>query len=259
MMVMMINGVTWSWWSWGWEETWCWVGRSGCTCWGFWVYNIFLCSSVWSPMYSLVLVPLFLPNPSEVMDFLLYLYSQKISSRSMSPQASLRTKSPQLRITNKRAFLKDMFLTDTIYSSSACFMLLKIACFWEQNISLKVLSTMVAPNLVSKLMTVCFLLLSLILTDWSGTRAFGSVPTTPDPDTSAKASWYTWEAHVTHMGGVYTDYNQKKGLLFLVDISAPKKKKKLTPPPKRPQFAADTLPAPRPLPSWRPPPRGIFN
>ena len=37
---------------------------------------------------------------------------------------------------------------------------------------------------------------------------------------------------------------------FLVDISAPKKKKKFSPPPpqnQNPQFAADTLPAPRPL------------
>ena len=39
----------------------------------------------------------------------------------------------------------------------------------------------------------------------------------------------------------------------LLDISAPKKKN-LAPPPPIPKFAADTLPAPRPLPSWRPPP-----
>ena len=39
---------------------------------------------------------------------------------------------------------------------------------------------------------------------------------------------------------------------FLVDISAPKKKY-LAPPLKIPQFAADTLPAARPLPAFPPP------
>ena len=43
----------------------------------------------------------------------------------------------------------------------------------------------------------------------------------------------------------------------LVDVSAPKKIFS-HPPPKIPQFATDTLPAPRPLPLLEPPP-GIFN
>ena len=29
-----------------------------------------------------------------------------------------------------------------------------------------------------------------------GSRQFGGVPTTPDPNTSAKASWYKWEAYL---------------------------------------------------------------
>ena len=46
---------------------------------------------------------------------------------------------------------------------------------------------------------------------------------------------------------------------FLADISAPKKKK-FSPPPQIPQFAADTFPAPRPLPLLEepPPPPGNF-
>ena len=41
--------------------------------------------------------------------------------------------------------------------------------------------------------------------------------------------------------------------IHLVEFRPPPKKKYLAPPAKIPQFAADTLPAPRPLPSW------IFN
>ena len=77
-----------------------------------------------------------------------------------------------------------------------------------KHLSLKVLSTMVSSNLVSKSTTIDFLLSSLMMTDWLGKRALGSVPTTPDPDISARASWFIREVHVTHMGGVYTDSNQ---------------------------------------------------
>ena len=37
---------------------------------------------------------------------------------------------------------------------------------------------------------------------------FPQWPTTPDPNTSAKASWHKWEVHVMHTGGLHTASNQ---------------------------------------------------
>ena len=49
----------------------------------------------------------------------------------------------------------------------------------------------------------------------SSSAEFGSVPTTPDPNTSAKASRCKWEAyHDTEFGCVYTTFCQEKGILL---------------------------------------------
>ena len=42
-----------------------------------------------------------------------------------------------------------------------------------------------------------------------------SVPTTPDPNTSAEASWYKWEAYRNTNWCVYAIFCQKKGILLL--------------------------------------------
>ena len=43
---------------------------------------------------------------------------------------------------------------------------------------------------------------------------FGGVPTTPDPNTSAKASQYKWEAYRDANGGVKTTFYQGEGILL---------------------------------------------
>ena len=42
----------------------------------------------------------------------------------------------------------------------------------------------------------------------------GSVPTTPDPDTSARASRYKWEPYRDTIGGVYTTFCQEEGMFL---------------------------------------------
>ena len=50
-------------------------------------------------------------------------------------------------------------------------------------------------------------------------QLFGSVPTTSDPNTSAKLSRYKWEAYrETKIGGEYATFCQGKGI-FLQSIA----------------------------------------
>ena len=42
----------------------------------------------------------------------------------------------------------------------------------------------------------------------------GTVPTTPDPNTSAKLSRYKWEAYGIQIGSVYTTLCQEEGILW---------------------------------------------
>ena len=109
MMVMMINGVIWSWWSWGWgrrnvglEDLDAHVEDFGSIMF-FCGHQCAMYLNVWCPSSSPIPAKRWISSEIRM---------QRTSNRSTSPQPKLRTKYPQLRIMNKWAFLKDMFLTD---------------------------------------------------------------------------------------------------------------------------------------------------
>ena len=80
-----------------------------------------------------------------------------------------------------------------------------------------------------------------------------------NPKTGASDPEEAWFLAFSVFGGGLGPWSQimvsEAARPILVDISAPRKKYLAPPPPCAvPGFTADTLPAPRPLPSWRPPP-----